>query len=255
MLRLTLDVPGITSIAFSSSPATGTTYDTGERVTATVTFDEAVDVTGTPQLTIDMGGSDKVLDYSSGTGTTALVFSGRVAHGDMDTDGLSIDAGELDLNGGTIKATADAHPDAVLTHTAVAASASHKVSGTTLVLVSAPTVDSIAFNSAGTDGAFKTDDAVTATVTFDESVTVDTTDGTPQLTIKMGGTDKVLDYSSGSPGTALVFSGYTVAANDEDTDGLSIEANKLRRQRRHDPENRGHQCSCRPHPRRGGRLG
>ena len=227
MLRMTLVVPGIDSIAFSSSPATGTTYDTGETVTATVTFDEAVDVTGTPQLTIDMGGSDKVLDYSSGTGTTALVFSGRVAHGDMDTDGLSIDAGELDLNGGTIKATADAHPDAVLTHTAVAASASHKVSGTTLVLVSAPTVNSIAFNSAGTDGAFKTGDAVTATVTFDESVTVDTTDGTPQLTIKMGGTDEVLDYSSGSPGTALVFSGYTVAANDEDTDGLSIEANKL----------------------------
>ena len=91
----------------------------------------------------------------------------------------------------------------------------------------APSVDSIAFNSAGTDGAFKTGDAVTATVTFSESVTVDTTDGTPQLTIKMGGADKVLDYSSGSPGTALVFSGYTVAANDEDTDGLSIEANKL----------------------------
>ena len=128
LVSFTLDVPGIDSIAFSSSPATGTTYDTGESVTATVTFDEAVDVTGTPQLTIDMGGTDKVLDYTSGTGTTALVFSGRVAHGDMDTDGLSIDAGELDLNGGTIKATADAHPDAVLTHSAVAASASHKVS-------------------------------------------------------------------------------------------------------------------------------
>ena len=90
-----------------------------------------------------------------------------------------------------------------------------------------PSVNSIAFNSAGTDGAYKTGDAVTATVTFSESVTVDTTDGTPQLTINMGGADKVLDYSSGSPGAALVFSGYTVAANDEDTDGLSIEANKL----------------------------
>ena len=68
---------------------------------------------------------------------------------------------------------------------------------------------------------------MTASVTFSESVTVDTTGGTPQLTINMGGADKVLDYSSGSPGAALVFSGYTVAANDEDTDGLSIEANKL----------------------------
>ena len=102
--------------------------------------------------------------------------------------------------------------------------ASDEASGTP---EAAPTVTSVAFNSAGTDGAFKTGDAVTATVTFSASVTVDTTDGTPQLTIKMGGTDKVLGYSSGSPGAALVFSGYTVAANDEDTDGLSIEANKL----------------------------
>ena len=225
-VRLTFEVPGIQSIEFTSSPATGTTYDTGESVSATVTFDEAVDVTGTPQLTIDMGGSDKVLDYSSGTGTTALVFSGyTVALGDTDADGLSIAANKLDLNGGTIKATADENPNADLTHGAVAASSSHKVDGATAP--PAPTVDSIAFNDAGTDGAFKTDDAVTATVTFDESVTVDTTDGTPQLTIKMGGADKVLDYSSGSGTTALVFSGYTVAANDEDTDGLSIEANKL----------------------------
>ena len=225
-VRMTLDVPGIDSIAFSSSPATGTTYDTGESVTATVTFDEAVDVTGTPQLTINMGGTDKVLDYSSGSGTTALVFSGyTVALGDTDTDGLSIDADELDLNGGTIKATADENPDAVLTHTAVAASSSHKVNGVTVP--TGPGVDAIAFNSAGSDGAFKTGDAVTATVTFSASVTVDTTDGTPQLTIDMGGTDEVLNYASGSPGTALVFSGYTVAANDEDTDGLSIAANKL----------------------------
>ena len=463
MVSLTLKVPGIDSIAFNSAGADNT-FDTGEGVTATVTFDEAVTVTGTPQLTIKVGSADKVLSYASGSGTTALVFTGyTVAFGDTDTDGISIEANKLDLNGGTIKATADAHPAAVLDHTAVAASASHTVSGVQALMVphaltnfsvtthatttpgsiqfsafrgggptvssyefrastdsgvnwnhavtddwpdttldskgkqllagltpgtaytfelrgrnadgygpavqatgttagavsitgvaltsspatgttyyagedvtatltfsrpvtvravsgnrpqleldfngtaklascpdvtqsmtvactytvvvgdaassgvaiaankltrtdnaelqmgadssanvdytvplahtalaadtdhkvsgttvpAGPTVDSIEFNSAGSDGAFKTGDAVTATVTFDESVTVDTTDGTPQLTIKMGGTDKVLDYSSGSPGTALVFSGYTVAANDEDADGLSIEANKL----------------------------
>ena len=224
-VRLTLSVPGIDSIAFNS-PATGTTYDTGESVTATVTFDEAVTVTGTPQLTINVGGTDKVLDYSSGSGTTALVFSGyTVAFGDTDADGLSIDANELDLNGGTIRATAGGSPDAVLTHTAVAASSSHKVSGTTVL--SAPTVSSIAFNSAGTDLTFKTGDAVTATVTFSETVNVVTSGGTPQLTINVGGSDKVLEYASGTGTAALVFSGYTVAANDEDTDGISIAANKL----------------------------
>ena len=224
-VRLTLEVPGIDSIAFTSSPATGTTYDTGETVSATVTFDEAVDVTGTPQLTIDVGGTDKVLDYSSGTGTTALVFSGKVAFGDTDADGLSVAADKLDLNGGTIKATADANPAAVLTHSAVAASASHKVDGATAP--PGPTVDSIAFNDAGTDGAFMTGDSVVASVTFSESVTVDTTGGTPQLTIKMGGADKVLNYATGTGFDTLHFAGYTVAANDEDTDGLSIEANKL----------------------------
>ena len=227
-VRLTLSVPGIDSIAFNSA-GPDNTFDTGDAVTATVTFSEAVDVDvsgGTPQLTINVGGTDKVLDYNSGSGTTALVFSVyTVAFGDTDTDGLSIAADKLDLNGGTIKATADANPDAVLTHDAVGDSASHKVSATTVL--ANPTVDLIAFYLAGDDGAFKAGDVVSAAVTFDESVTVDTTGGTPQLTINVGGSDKVLRYSAGSPGTALVFSGYTVAANDEDTDGISIAANKL----------------------------
>ena len=174
-VRLTLRVPGIDSIAFNSAGADNT-FDTGDAVTATVTFDEAVTVTGTPQLTINMGGSDKVLDYSSGSGTTALVFSGyTVAFGETDTDGLSIAADKLTLNGGTIKATADGNPDAVITHDAVADSASHKVSATTVL--ANPTVDSFAFNSAGSDNTFAIDDAVTATVTFSEAVNVVTTGG------------------------------------------------------------------------------
>ena len=88
-------------------------------------------------------------------------------------------------------------------------------------------VRTIGFNTAGSDNTFATGDAVTATVTFSEAVTVDTTGGTPQLTIDVGGTDKVLNYASGTGTAALVFSGYTVAANDEDTDGLSVATNKL----------------------------
>ena len=91
--------------------------------------------------------------------------------------------------------------------------------------LSVPDIESITFStSAGTDGAYAIDDGVTATVTFSEAVTVDTTDGTPQLTIDVGDSEKTLDYASGSGTTALVFSGYTVAANEEDTDGLSVAA-------------------------------
>ena len=136
-VRLTLNVPGIDSIAFNSA-GPDNTFNTDDPVTATVTFDEAVTVTGTPQLTIKVGSADKVLDYSSGSGSAALVFTGyTVASGDTDTDGLSIEADKLSLNSGTIKAAADENPDAVLTHTAVAASASHKVSGVAASMVPA----------------------------------------------------------------------------------------------------------------------
>ena len=105
----------IDSIAFNSAGSDNTFY-LGDAVTATVTFSEAATVTGTPQLTIDVGGADKVLSYSSGSGSTALVFTGyTVASGDADTDGLSIDANQLTLNSGTIKASGGGGPDAVLT--------------------------------------------------------------------------------------------------------------------------------------------
>ena len=207
-VRLTLVVPGIDSIAFNSA-GPDNTFDTGDAVTATVTFDEAVDVDtsgGTPRLTIKVGSSDKVLDYSSGSGTTALVFTGyTVASGDADNDGLSIEANKLDLNGGTIKATADEHPDAVLADTAVAASASHKVgdsgTSTNAAPVFSPTAatrsvpentttvtnvgaaihaatdtdpgDSLTYSMEGTDAASFTFDAATRQIKTKTGVTYD----------------------------------------------------------------------------------
>ena len=223
----------ITGVAFTSNPASGTTYDTGEDVVATLTFSRRVTVAevggNLPQLELNFGGTAKPAICAAAIQKTAVACTYTVVFGDAASGGVAIAANKLTLNGGTIRlgsgSSANVDYTVPLAHMALAADTDHKVNGTTAP--PGPTVSSIAFNSAGTDGAFKTGDPVTATVTFSESVTVDTTDGTPQLTIKMGGTDKVLAYSSGSPGTALVFSGYTVAANDEDTDGLSIEANKL----------------------------
>ena len=58
----------------------------------------------------------------------AVRFSYRVAVGESDTDGVSIDANSLSLNSGTIKDSTD-DIDAVLNHRAVAANAGHKVDG------------------------------------------------------------------------------------------------------------------------------
>ena len=67
------------SPAFSSVSANDGSYGVGETVAITVTWGEAVAVTGTPQITLSNG---KTLSYTSGTGSANLVFSYTVADGD-----------------------------------------------------------------------------------------------------------------------------------------------------------------------------
>ena len=72
-----------------------------------VRFNEAVDVTGTPQLTVvNDQRANHTLSYASGTGSNELVFSLTIAAGNAATsagDELSIGANAVALNGGTIK--------------------------------------------------------------------------------------------------------------------------------------------------------
>ena len=72
-----------------------------------VRFNEAVDVSGTPQLTVvNDNNSNHTLSYASGTGTNELVFSLTIAAGNAATDAddvLSIGANAMSLNSGTVK--------------------------------------------------------------------------------------------------------------------------------------------------------
>ena len=67
--------PTITGI----SAPTGS-YKQGDVINITITFSQNVTVTGTPQLTLNIGGSDVVVDYKSGTGNQ-IVFEYTVANG------------------------------------------------------------------------------------------------------------------------------------------------------------------------------
>ena len=127
--------PRVISLAISSSPGTDRTYAAGDEIRVTVTFSETVEVTGTPQLRLRVGSSNQTAAYLRGTDTEELVFGYEVADGREDTDGVSIEAGRITLNGGTIKDEAD-NP-AELAHEAVAAQAGHKVDGVRPVFVSA----------------------------------------------------------------------------------------------------------------------
>ena len=100
-------LPGISSVELTSDPGDDRTCAIGETVTATVTFDQEVAVTGSPQLTRRIGGGrpeeQKQAEYTCGTGARALRFQYAVEGNDRDDDGIFLERNELTLNGGTIK--------------------------------------------------------------------------------------------------------------------------------------------------------
>ena len=118
--------PTVTGVALASYPDTNGTYALGDAIEVTVTFDEPVRVTGTPQLLLRVGNHDRTARYHHGMGK-ALLFAYTVVEDDADTDGVSIAANQLSLNGGAIK---DAGGNAgVLAHQLLLPHLWHKVNG------------------------------------------------------------------------------------------------------------------------------
>ena len=83
------------------------------RVSAT--FSENVSVTGTPRIELTIGAATKYATYTSGSGTSTLIFSYDVSSDDYDNDGIEM-ASTIDLNGGEIKN--GSNTDATLNFTA-----------------------------------------------------------------------------------------------------------------------------------------
>ena len=122
-------------VEVTSTPATGDTYRLGETIEITVTFDNAVTVntsSGTPRIELLLGSGNKWAEYSSGSGGTALEFTYDVQSGDMDADGISIEADRLQLRGGTITAAADNTVNAFVYYDALGTQTEHKVNGSTV---------------------------------------------------------------------------------------------------------------------------
>ena len=85
-------------------------------------------------------------------------------------------------------------------------------------------------STAATDDTYVLGETIEITVTFDNAVTVDTSGGTPRIRFRLDGgvnpVDGWAEYSSGSGGTALVFT-YTVLSGDMDENGIWLPANSL----------------------------
>jgi probable HAF family extracellular repeat protein len=89
-------VPTVSGV---SSTAANGTYATGSVIDVTIAFNEAVLVSGTPQLALNSGGT---ATYSGGSGTDTLTFVYTVAAGQNANPLDEASANALTLNGGTI---------------------------------------------------------------------------------------------------------------------------------------------------------
>ena len=197
-------------------------YKAGDFIEVTVTYDEEVEVTGTPFLMLVVSATDREeayhlvgatlrqAEYHSGSDSTELVFRYRVQSDETDTDGVVVRANSLTLNGGTIQ-DGEGHA-AVLEHSKVVAASSQAVDTT------APVVESTAITARRP--------TIEVTVTYNEAVVVDAKDGTPSLTLLVGTTVRQAEYHSGSDSTELVFQ-YRAQAGETDRSALSVRANSL----------------------------
>ena len=198
------DAAQVTNVAFTNVPSDGV-YGLGDVIEVSVTFDAAVDVTGSPRVALQLPGAPAADRYAlydaSASSDTELVFRKTVTAAVDDMDGTGVAANALELNGGGI-VNKDTTVAAVLDHDALSGGniRTRIISG--IEITSDPSVAT----PAGYYGAGET---VEFTVSFSQAVTVS---GTPQL--KFIASDQgrqTAAYASGTGSAELVFT-WTVPA-------------------------------------------
>lgn len=198
------------------------TFKIGDAIDVRITFSAAVNVAGTPQLELETGTTDRLVNYASGSGTTVLVFTNYVVQaGDVSSDLNYTSTTALSLNGGTIKATSDGTTDAILTLPGLGTAQAYAGTNAFVIDGIVPTVSTVSSSTA--NGSYKATNVVAVTIQFSEIVNVV---GTPQITLETGATDRTINYSSGTGSNTLTFN-YTVQANDVSSDLDYVAVNSL----------------------------
>ena len=204
-----IDTATPTVVSVNSDKSNGI-YNVEDIIGITVNFSEAVVVTGTPQLTLETGTNDAVVNYASGSGSNALLFYYTVAsgHNSADLDYASTSA--LGLNGGSINDAAGNTSN--LTLAAPGQTNSLGANKAIIIDTFSPTISAV--TSTSSNGTYNIGDEINISITFSEVVNVV---GSPQLTLETGTSDAVVNYSSGSGGAVLTFT-YTVAEGHVSSD-------------------------------------
>ena len=208
----------ITDVALTNLPSDGV-YDLGEIVEVSITFSELVDVTGNPQVGMQVT-DFKYADYVASASTAAVLVFHYTMDGtsDDDTDGITVFANGLEVIEGTIRNQGTA-VNADLAHERVSGLPTSTRLIESITVTSTPNVPAI---ESGGDATYGPGEVIEFTVTFGDMIDVT---GTPILhvdTTEHGQYEA--EYTGGSGSTALRFE-WTVPATPANYISLSISTN------------------------------
>ena len=232
-----VQVPQVRRVAFLGGPW-NVAYRAGDEISVAVSFTLPIEVTGTPQLALQVGSRTREasfrrlirFDYRGDDGFTTLLFRYTVQSEDRDADGISIAANALAPNGATITGNGGVAAALDLGAHALDDNPRHKVNGA--IVAQAPHLRRVDFPEGPPNGiAYRAGEEIEVMVSFSEQLEVT---GEPQLALQVGSRMRhalfergyKLRNLDGTPDWVLLFK-YTVEADDWDADGIGIPANAL----------------------------
>ena len=190
------------------------TYAVGDTISIIIDFTERINIVNEPRLSLlfdSQSQSNLYAEYSSGSGTSTLVFTYIVSSGDGDNDGIILNSsfdlstGDLeDLGGNSIN---NLHVDTNYTNV--------------LIDSSSPVITSFVEPANGTYS--DSNGELLFQVNFSETIVVS---GTPRLSLLIGTQTVHATYKTGSGTSGLEFS-YTILAGDDDGDGVELNSTSI----------------------------
>lgn len=205
-------VPTVTAMKLTTLPGF---YNRNEHLNFTVTFSEAVIVTGTPRILMDFGiGPAVYAHYIGGTGSDVLGFRIVIDNATGDTNAYDTIDPNIDLNTGTIKDAVGNNANlsiVAFTPTVRAEGALVNFDGRL------PYVIAVTNPSNQTYGPAQ---ALEFVLEFDRPVNIT---GSPYIAIIIGSTTRQATYLSGT-GSNLIRFRYITVPGDIDTNGITVGA-------------------------------
>ena len=203
-VKIDAENPSITSM----SVPTDATYDSSSNLDFKLTFNEDINVTGAPRLSLNVGGQTRYANYHA-TASNVLTFRYIPQVTDQDNDGISFQSSIVHLNAGTITDAAGNNAD--LNFPASVPDLSGVEIEVRTVKIDSATPPA--------DGIYGTFQGLHFTLTFSDNVSVT---GTPRLSLQVGSTTRYAEYVSTSMRNVLFR--YVPQNSDFDDNGIAFSS-------------------------------